>query len=227
MKEERDQMSPPNREISSIFSEMGNVSHGLQTPPTNSSNNIALSPSLCPSYFRNPTLDSFTALAKLNYLNQSLRSTLVKMATSILSRKKDLFYMIFFCMGLLSMLSMSTLSVSQSTSVFKAYSYSMFGRMNPTDCLPLVVDLQALYPPSMVPEFMVNIKAFYLNTYHDQFFVQTPPFFEFFMWTEIFFQGPVMLWGIGALLRGKEPPFSTIGLPVEFSQYGHSFLFSK
>jgi hypothetical protein len=58
----------------------------------------------------------------------------------------------------------------------------------------------------MVPTFMANIKAFYLDTYKDQFFVQTPPFFEFFMWTEVFVQGPVMLWAIGALLRGEPYP---------------------
>ena len=50
---------------------------------------------------------------------------------------------------------------------------------------------------------MRNIKAFYLEKYKDQFFIDTPPFFEFFMWTEVFFQGPVMLWSIGGLLRGE------------------------
>jgi hypothetical protein len=67
----------------------------------------------------------------------------------------------------------------------------------------IVIDLQALYPPSLVPEFMANVKKFYLDTYKDQFFVQTPPFFEFFMWTEVFIQGPVMFWSLGGLLRGE------------------------
>jgi hypothetical protein len=66
-----------------------------------------------------------------------------------------------------------------------------------------VVDLQALYPPSIVPTFMKNIKTFYVETYNDQFFIETPPFFEFFMWTEVFLQGPVMLWSLGGLLRGE------------------------
>jgi hypothetical protein len=64
----------------------------------------------------------------------------------------------------------------------------------------------------MVPDFMVNLKSFYINTYKDQFFVNTPPFFEFFMWTEIFLQAPVMLWGVGALFRG-EPPILALRLP--------------
>jgi hypothetical protein len=55
----------------------------------------------------------------------------------------------------------------------------------------------------MVPDFMKSIKTFYLETYKDQFFIETPPFFEFFMWTEVFFQGPLMLWSIGGLLRGE------------------------
>lgn len=52
---------------------------------------------------------------------------------------------------------------------------------------------------------MVNIKKFYLDTYKDLFFVNTPPFFEFFMWTEVFFQAPVMAWGIVALHRSEYP----------------------
>jgi hypothetical protein len=48
---------------------------------------------------------------------------------------------------------------------------------------------------------MAGIKDFYITTYQDQFFIQTPPFFEFFMWTELLYQTPVMIWGIGALLR--------------------------
>jgi hypothetical protein len=56
---------------------------------------------------------------------------------------------------------------------------------------------------------MKNIKAFYVETYKDQFFIKTPPFFEFFMWTEVFFQGPAMLWSIGGLLRG-EADFNSI-----------------
>jgi len=48
---------------------------------------------------------------------------------------------------------------------------------------------------------MNGIKEFYINTYQDQFFMKTPPFFAFFMWTELLYQTPVMIWGIGGLLR--------------------------
>ncbi|KAG0649502.1 Sigma intracellular receptor 2 [Hyphodiscus hymeniophilus] len=101
------------------------------------------------------------------------------MATSISSRKRDLFYMVFFCLGIPSM---------------------------------FMVDLQALYPASIVPTFMVDLKAFYINRYQDQFFIQTPPFFEFFMWTEIFIQAPVMIWGVGALFKGS-PKIPLVLLP--------------
>ncbi len=67
----------------------------------------------------------------------------------------------------------------------------------------IVMDLQAIYPPSMVPGFMQTIKAYYVNTYKDQFFVDTPHFFKAFIWSELLFQAPVMIWAIGALLRSK------------------------
>jgi hypothetical protein len=73
----------------------------------------------------------------------------------------------------------------------------------------IVMDLQAIYPASLVPNFMLNLKAFYINTYKDQFFINTPPFFKAFMWSELLFQAPVMIWAVGALYRSENsPPFS-------------------
>jgi hypothetical protein len=63
----------------------------------------------------------------------------------------------------------------------------------------------------MIPAWMLSITEFYINTYNDLFFIDTPPpFFEFFMYTEMFVQVPVMIWGIPALLRGEHStePFS-------------------
>jgi hypothetical protein len=48
---------------------------------------------------------------------------------------------------------------------------------------------------------MSGIKEFYINTYKDQFMINPPPFFELFLWSEILFQIPVMIWGIPALYR--------------------------
>lgn len=70
------------------------------------------------------------------------------------------------------------------------------------------MDLQALYPPSLVPTFMANLKSFYINTYNDQFFIDMPLFFKTFMWTEILYQAPVSLWAIFALLRSMFAPSS-------------------
>jgi hypothetical protein len=66
-----------------------------------------------------------------------------------------------------------------------------------------VMDLQAIYPPFMVPGFMLSLKNFYINTYKDQFFVETPPFFKLFIWSELFFQAPVMFWALGGLYRSE------------------------
>ncbi|CZR62660.1 related to integral membrane protein [Phialocephala subalpina] len=75
-----------------------------------------------------------------------------------------------------------------------------------------LMDLQALYPPSLVPAFMENLKSFYINTYNDQFFINTPLFFKTFMWTEILYQAPVSLWAIPALLR-NDPKVPVVLLP--------------
>jgi hypothetical protein len=70
----------------------------------------------------------------------------------------------------------------------------------------IVVDLQPLYPQSLIPGWMQSITDFYIDTYNDLFFIGTPPpFFEFFMYTEMLIQVPVMIWGIGGLLRGMSP----------------------
>jgi len=57
-----------------------------------------------------------------------------------------------------------------------------------------LVDLQALYPTSIVPAFMSSITDFYRDTYKDQFFVSAPPFFKLFMWLELLYHVPTCLW---------------------------------
>ncbi|PMD13757.1 hypothetical protein NA56DRAFT_415282 [Hyaloscypha hepaticicola] len=94
------------------------------------------------------------------------------MATSILSRKRDLTYFTYFCIAV---------------------------------PMAFIVDLQPLYPHSMIPAWMQSITDYYIDTYNDLFFIGTPPpFFEFFMYTEMFVQVPVMIWGISALLRDSK-----------------------
>ncbi|KAG4436266.1 hypothetical protein IFR05_008248 [Cadophora sp. M221] len=80
--------------------------------------------------------------------------------------------------------------------------------------LPLMflVDMQALYPVSIVPGFMKALKFYLINTHHDQFFVHTPPFFRAFIWSEVLYQAPVMLWSLGALRRAS-PKIPIVLLP--------------
>lgn len=62
-----------------------------------------------------------------------------------------------------------------------------------------VVDLQTIYPPWLVPEILQTVKAFYINKYHDRFFIEPNPFFLLFIWIELVYQAPVMIWGLRAL----------------------------
>ncbi|CAG8979442.1 hypothetical protein HYALB_00011955 [Hymenoscyphus albidus] len=69
--------------------------------------------------------------------------------------------------------------------------------------IALVMDLQAIYPPHLVPDILTSLKDFYVNTYHDQYYVNTPPFFKLFLWIELLYQVPVMIWGLGGLYRNS------------------------
>ncbi|KAB8292533.1 hypothetical protein EYC80_008243 [Monilinia laxa] len=64
-----------------------------------------------------------------------------------------------------------------------------------------LMDLQALYPPSLTPSFLTSIKNFYITTYNDQFFISPPIYFQLFIWLELLVHVPVSFWAIGGLLR--------------------------
>ena len=141
------------------------------------------------------------------------------MATSVFSRKRDLVYLIYFCiavpMGLSTCLKpvLSPLILLQPISYPRLYSLPAKPKSSKLRNLPdndhvTVVDLQPIYPPSLIPAWMTGITDFYVNTYHDQFFVNTPPFFNFFLYTELFIQIPTEIWAIGALRRSMPRPFS-------------------
>jgi len=63
------------------------------------------------------------------------------------------------------------------------------------------VDLTPLYPTSVKPQFMDDLRKWYIATYSDQFFVAPPRWFDVYMWLEAFMHLPVSLWAVGALLR--------------------------
>jgi hypothetical protein len=65
------------------------------------------------------------------------------------------------------------------------------------------MDLQTIYPASITPKFLTSIKDYYIETYHDQFFVSPPIYFQLFIWLELVVHVPVSFWAVGALLKGE------------------------
>ncbi|QIX00603.1 hypothetical protein AMS68_006120 [Peltaster fructicola] len=63
------------------------------------------------------------------------------------------------------------------------------------------VDLAPIYPDSIRPQFITDLRAWYITTYSDQFFVKPPAWFTLYMWLELVYHVPVSIWAIGALLR--------------------------
>ncbi|KAK5111499.1 hypothetical protein LTR85_011847 [Meristemomyces frigidus] len=63
------------------------------------------------------------------------------------------------------------------------------------------VDLAPLYPTSLKPQFITDLRLYYIETYHDQFFTAPPAWFTTYMWMELFYHTPLSVWAIGALLR--------------------------
>lgn len=75
------------------------------------------------------------------------------------------------------------------------------------------MDIQPLYPSHLIPEVMLNLKQFYIDTYKDQFFMgNAPPFFKAFLWSEILYQFPTGIWAIQALLKDS-PKLPLVLLP--------------
>ncbi|KAI1358145.1 transmembrane protein 6/97 [Xylaria arbuscula] len=77
----------------------------------------------------------------------------------------------------------------------------------------LCVDLVPLYPislwqPASAPlRFLGDLRAYYIATYNDQFFLpppaEIPNFFTLFAFLELAFHLPVSLWAVSALWDGK------------------------
>lgn len=65
------------------------------------------------------------------------------------------------------------------------------------------MDLAPLYPESIKPQFIRDIRQFYIDTYHDRFFTSPPAWFTMYMWMELLYHTPLSVWAIGALLRSK------------------------
>lgn len=60
-----------------------------------------------------------------------------------------------------------------------------------------------LYPSSIRPQFMTDIRTFYIETYRDQFFTGPPAWFGMYAWMEALYHLPLSFWAVGALMRSE------------------------
>ncbi|KAK5200694.1 hypothetical protein LTR16_005222 [Cryomyces antarcticus] len=58
-----------------------------------------------------------------------------------------------------------------------------------------------MYPAALKPQFLTQLRTWYITTYRDQFFVTPPAFFNLYMWLELLYHVPLSVWAIGALIR--------------------------
>jgi len=150
------QQQPPSFQLT-----ISNTHRNLPKPPTKVSPLHSKSPRLFTVHYRELILIP----AKLD--RPAAAST---MATSLLSRKRDLVYFTYF-----------TIAIP----------------------VAVAVDLHPLYPHSWVPSWMSAIADFYVNTYHDQFMANPPPFFIAYLWSEALIQVPSMIWGWKAIYNSE------------------------
>lgn len=112
---------------------------------------------------------------------------------SILARKRDLCYLIFFAIHIPIVLCTPLYSLDRSKLPYKTLTY-LAG-----------VDLYPLYPTWARPQFMSDLRKFYIDTYHDQFFTHPPAWFSMYAYMELVYHLPLSVWAVPALLRGVLP----------------------
>ncbi|KAL1969844.1 hypothetical protein VTN77DRAFT_7353 [Rasamsonia byssochlamydoides] len=64
-----------------------------------------------------------------------------------------------------------------------------------------LVDITPLYPASLTPRFILRIREFYIETYHDKFFEHPPAWFGAYILMELVYHVPVSVWAVGGLVR--------------------------
>jgi hypothetical protein len=109
------------------------------------------------------------------------------MAQPLIQRKKDLLYLTYFSIAI--PIAFSKLLI-------------LFYFPEQTLTVPLVVDLEPIYPVHLIPQFMTDIKEYYIAGWRDQNFITPTPTFLGFIWSEALIQVPVMIWGWKALRQG-------------------------
>lgn len=71
-----------------------------------------------------------------------------------------------------------------------------------------MIDLPALYHPSLTPASLTSLRTYYHTTYRDEFFApEGPPtaWFGVFLWMEALYHLPLSCWAIPNLYRGTDP----------------------
>lgn len=71
--------------------------------------------------------------------------------------------------------------------------------------ISLFLDCQALYPAHLVPQPLVDLNAYYVNTFKDPLIsnVHNLPWFKSFVYCEAIFQIPFFFWALGGLYHSK------------------------
>ncbi|KAK7545272.1 transmembrane protein 6/97 [Phyllosticta citricarpa] len=64
-----------------------------------------------------------------------------------------------------------------------------------------VGDLSPLYPDSIRPQFIDDLRQWYIEKYQDRFFTSPPAWFGTYMYMEALYHVPVSFWSIKALLN--------------------------
>lgn len=65
----------------------------------------------------------------------------------------------------------------------------------------LVVDLPHALPPSIRPQFTIDLREWYVAEYKDPLFINPPAWFNAVLVWEVIYQIPLILWAVPALLR--------------------------
>jgi len=124
------------------------------------------------------------------------------MAVSILNRKRDLTYLVYFSIHLCIMFRESPPIDVEPLFAFRPI-------LSPDPPPFSVVDLATLYPAQYTPALSATLHRYQAEAYQDAFFVAggegDVPFFKFFTWMEAAVHVPVALWSLGALVRGTLP----------------------
>lgn len=76
------------------------------------------------------------------------------------------------------------------------------------------MDLVPFYPEALTPQFMLNIRMFYVETYHDKFFTHPPAWFNMYLWMELLYHTPLSVWAVGALMRSKSATGRPLAVPL-------------